>query len=110
MQGGIVSVKSFFENRERYFLELIEGKRHTRGDRIMLGFLFVASRFYRMAVQFRLWLYDKRFIRNHAIGCQVVSIGNVSCGGTGKTPVVEVFAKSLVFLLREPSGRELREL
>lgn len=95
MQGGIVSVKSFFENRERYFLELIEGKRHTRGDRIMLGFLFVASRFYRMAVQFRLWLYDKRFIRNHAIGCQVVSIGNVSCGGTGKTPVVEVFAKSL---------------
>ena len=90
-----MSLKSFFENRERYFLELIEGKRHTRGDRIMLGFLFVASRFYRMAVQFRLWLYDKRFIRNHALGCQVVSIGNVSCGGTGKTPVVEVFAKSL---------------
>ena len=90
-----MSLKSFFENRERYFLELIEGKRHTRGDRIVLGFLFVASRFYRMAVQFRLWLYDKRFIRNHALGCQVVSIGNVSCGGTGKTPVVEVFAKSL---------------
>ena len=48
-----------------------------------------------MAVQFRLWLYDKRFFRNHAIGCQVVSIGNLTCGGTGKTPVVEVFAKSL---------------
>ena len=90
-----MKLKQLWENRERYFLELIEGRRHRRGDRFVLGFLFVASRFYRMAVQFRLWLYDKRVIRNHAIGCQVVSIGNLSCGGTGKTPVVEVFAKSL---------------
>ena len=90
-----MSLKSFFESKERYFLELIEGKRRTRGDRVLLCLLFVASRFYRMAIQFRIWLYDKRFIRNHAVGCQVVSIGNVSCGGTGKTPVVEVFAKSL---------------
>ncbi|MBO5899710.1 MAG: tetraacyldisaccharide 4'-kinase, partial [Lentisphaeria bacterium] len=38
---------------------------------------------------------DKRIIRHHALGCLVVSIGNVSCGGTGKTPVVEVFARTL---------------
>ena len=88
-------IKHFWEHRERYFLELIEGRRQRRGDRMVLGFLFVASRFYRTAVQFRLWLYDKRFFRNHAVGCQVVSIGNLTCGGTGKTPVVEVFAKSL---------------
>ena len=92
---SIKKIKHFWEHRERYFLELIEGRRHSRGDRAFLAFLFVASRFYRMAVQFRLWLYDKRFFRNHAIGCQVVSIGNLTCGGTGKTPVVEVFAKSL---------------
>ena len=90
-----VQLKQFLESRERYFLEIIEGRRHHRSDRLVLGFLFVASRFYRMAVQFRLWLYDKRFFRNHATGCQVVSIGNLTCGGTGKTPVVEVFAKSL---------------
>lgn len=62
---------------------------------MFLVLLFVGSRFYRTVVQFRLWLYDKRVIRNHAIGCLVVSIGNLSCGGTGKTPVVEVFAKIL---------------
>lgn len=85
----------FSENFEQYFLQLIAGRRRDLRDRLFLIFLFVASRFYRMAVQFRIWLYDKRIIRNRSIGCLVVSIGNVSCGGTGKTPVVEVFAKSL---------------
>ncbi len=84
-----------FENFEQYFVELLKGRRHEWYDRAFLMVLFVASRFYRTAVQFRIWLYDKRFIRNHALGCLVVSIGNLSCGGTGKTPVVEVFAKTL---------------
>lgn len=83
------------ENFEQYFLELIKGRHQSLFDRSFLVVLFIASRFYRAAIQFRLWLYDKRVIRNHAIGCLVVSIGNLSCGGTGKTPVVEVFAKTL---------------
>lgn len=85
----------FSENFEQYFLQLIAGERQNVRDKLFLMFLFVASRFYRMAIQFRIWMYDKRIIRNRSIGCLVVSIGNVSCGGTGKTPVVEVFAKTL---------------
>lgn len=84
-----------FENFEQYFVELLKGRRHEWYDRAFLVLLFVASRFYRTVIQFRIWLYDKRVIRNHALGCLVVSIGNLSCGGTGKTPVVEVFAKTL---------------
>ncbi len=84
-----------FENFEQYFLELLKGRRRSWTDRAFLVLLFIGSRFYRTAVQFRIWLYDKRVIRNHALGCLVVSIGNLSCGGTGKTPVVEVFAKTL---------------
>ncbi len=83
------------EELEQYFLDLMAGKRRRWPDRVMVCILFVASRFYRMAMQFRHWLYDKRVIRNQALGCLVVSIGNLSCGGTGKTPVVEVFARSL---------------
>ena len=83
------------EHLEQYFLELMSGKRRRWFDRVLISLLFVASRFYRMAVQFRVWMYDKRVIRNHALGCLVVSIGNLSCGGTGKTPVVEVFARTL---------------
>ena len=83
------------EYLEQYFLELISGKRKAWYDKVLIQLLFVASRFYRMAIQFRNWMYDKRVIRHHALGCLVVSIGNVSCGGTGKTPVVEVFARTL---------------
>ena len=83
------------EHLEQYFLEVMSGRRRRWFDRALINVLFVASRFYRMAVQFRVWMYDKRVIRNHALGCLVVSIGNLSCGGTGKTPVVEVFARTL---------------
>ena len=83
------------EELEQYFLDLMAGRRRKWYDRVITCLLFAASRFYRMAGQFRNWLYDKRVIRNHALGCLVVSIGNLSCGGTGKTPVVEVFAKTL---------------
>ena len=67
----------------------------TRSVIFFRGVLFVASRFYRNAVQFRHWLYDKGICRRHPLGCLIVSIGNLTCGGTGKTPVVEVFARSL---------------
>lgn len=83
------------ENFEQYFLDLMAGRRRNWYDRALTDVLFIASRFYRMAIQFRIWMYDKRVIRNHALGCLVVSIGNLSCGGTGKTPVVEVFARTL---------------
>ena len=91
-----MAIREFFENFEQHFLSLIMGRQHRNfGDLAMIAFLFVCSRFYRMITQFRIWLYDKRIIRNRSIGCLVVSIGNLSCGGTGKTPVVEVFARTL---------------
>ena len=80
---------------EQYFLEIIDERRYSRADLVTRGFLFAFSRVYRRAVQFRHWIYDKRIFRNKALGCLVVSIGNLTCGGTGKTPVVEVFAKIL---------------
>ncbi len=83
------------EDFEQYFLDLMAGRRRNWYDLALTDLLFIASRFYRMAIQFRIWMYDKRVIRNHALGCLVVSIGNLSCGGTGKTPVVEVFARTL---------------
>ena len=83
------------EHIEKYIIDVINEKKYSKLGMFMRGVLFVFSRFYRNVVQFRLWMYDKGIFRRMPLGCLVVSIGNLTCGGTGKTPVVEVFAKIL---------------
>ncbi|MCQ2379933.1 MAG: tetraacyldisaccharide 4'-kinase [Victivallaceae bacterium] len=83
------------EGFEQYFLRVMAGEGNRWLDVAMRDILFLSSRCYRTCVQFRNWLFAKRVLKPHELGCLVVSIGNLSCGGTGKTPVVEVFAKTL---------------
>lgn len=90
-----MTFSEIMEDTQGYFLHIINRKRHIGFDMITSSVLFVCSRFYRIAIQFRIWLYEKRIIRYKTLGCLVVSVGNVTCGGTGKTPVVEVFARTL---------------
>lgn len=63
-----------------------------------LGFiLWLLSLVFEVLVKFRLWLYRHRLIRDTHLGCKVVVVGNLTVGGTGKTPVVmkmaQVFAQ-----------------
>ncbi len=90
-----MTLNEIVEITQSYFLHIINRKRHASFDRITSSFLFALSNFYRRAVQFRIWLYEKRIFRYRTLGCLVVSVGNLTCGGTGKTPVVEVFARTL---------------
>ncbi|MCA9064959.1 MAG: tetraacyldisaccharide 4'-kinase [Planctomycetaceae bacterium] len=50
--------------------------------------LLGASPFYRLVVQARNALFDSGLRTVHKVGVPVVSIGNVTTGGTGKTPMV----------------------
>jgi len=90
-----IDFRKLGESVESYILDVMNEKTHTKMGLFMRGFLFVCSRFYRNAVQFRNWLYDKGIFRRSALGCLVVSVGNLTCGGTGKTPVTEIFARTL---------------
>ena len=47
------------------------------------------------ACGYRLWWFETRLGSVHALGCLVISVGNLTVGGTGKTPVVELFAREL---------------
>lgn len=87
------------ERVEKYLLGLIRNRELPRdagrADRLLLMLLRCLSSLYRSVVQLRLFLYRKGILRHHTLGCQVISIGNLTVGGTGKTPVVEVFARRL---------------
>src|SRR5208337_5244006 len=76
-------------------LEVISGERHDFKAKFTRAFLFGSSKVFEVAVKVRLWLYNVRILRDKTLGVQVIAIGNLTVGGTGKTPVVEKFAREL---------------
>ncbi len=57
--------------------------------------LFLFAQIYRLVAGFRNRLYDRRLLKTVRLSCPVISIGNISVGGTGKTPCVVLVAKLL---------------
>lgn len=87
--------KRKIEQLETYLLDVVEGRRTGKTAALLRGVLRTLSWIFAIIVQVRLWLYHHRIIRPSTLGCQVISVGNLTVGGTGKTPVVEVFARHL---------------
>jgi tetraacyldisaccharide 4'-kinase len=52
------------------------------------AFLYALSLVYGAAVRIRLTAYAKGVFRTKRLPCRVISVGNISLGGTGKTPTV----------------------
>jgi tetraacyldisaccharide 4'-kinase len=53
------------------------------------------SGLYSVAVRARRRLYDYGILRVHRLPAPVISVGNITLGGTGKTPLVEFVAQQL---------------
>jgi tetraacyldisaccharide 4'-kinase len=60
------------------------------------------SRLYGLGVGFRLWLYQKKILRQQELPCFVVSIGNIVAGGAGKTPMTLYTAELLKKVGKKP--------
>jgi tetraacyldisaccharide 4'-kinase len=71
------------------FHQIVSGRSTKLGAQLLRPVLSAAARPYFLAVSARNWLYDARFITAHRVAVPVVSIGNITLGGTGKTPFVE---------------------
>ncbi|HEY3931198.1 MAG TPA: tetraacyldisaccharide 4'-kinase [Verrucomicrobiae bacterium] len=85
----------WFEGLETFVLEVIFEERRDFKANFTRGLLFGGSKIFQVAVKIRRWLYNVRLLRDKTLGVQVIAIGNLTVGGTGKTPVVEKFAREL---------------
>lgn len=87
------------ERLENSLVKLIQEKgadqNATGPAKLLLGFLKGISFIFAFVVSVRYLLYRTGLMRRYPLGIQVISIGNVTAGGTGKTPVTEIFARTL---------------
>lgn len=82
-------------------MKLFVSKLHYKSDlgffeKIILKVLILFSAFYGVIVNFRNFLYDKKIIKVYKANAYVISVGNLTTGGVGKTPVVAAIANYFV--------------
>ena len=83
------------ENLEQFGIDVVLERRRGIRATALRAILYALSFVYERLVQLRLYFYRKRIFRERALGCLVISVGNLTVGGTGKTPIVEKFARAL---------------
>ncbi len=88
---------------DQWYRSVITGERIGLGPAV-LRFLFeVASWGYALVVGLRNVLYDVGVLRARKLSAPVISVGNITTGGTGKTPTVIMLVKELQKMGRRPA-------
>ncbi len=76
-----------------FFENLISAPEESKSRKILLLPLDLLSFFYGIILAVRRLLYRFRVFHAASLNCRVVSVGNITLGGTGKTPLVCLLAE-----------------
>jgi len=80
---------------EKAFLEIISGRRKDWPAAASRAVLAGLEPFYALGANVKNLLFDTRLKRPQTVGVPIISIGNLTTGGTGKTPVVAAVIQAL---------------
>ncbi len=58
--------------------------------------LYAPAKLYELAVRARILAYERGLLKTHRLNAPVISVGNLTLGGTGKTPCVAFIASTLL--------------
>lgn len=76
----------------QYLIQLSHGEDSGILDWCVLAFLRVLSVLYEAGVRLKLFCYNAGIVPRTKLDCCVISIGNITVGGTGKTPTAQKVA------------------
>ena len=58
--------------------------------------LLPIGKLYGRVMDVRNALYDRNILKSHGLGARTISVGNITTGGTGKTPLVSLISEILI--------------
>lgn len=88
-------MRRWLESLEAFAIDVILERRSGKRAGLLRCLLYGLSLVYLRIVRTRLALFQSRALREAIPGVPVLSVGNLTVGGTGKTPVVELLAREL---------------
>ena len=80
------------ELMQSYLYKLVHGEKSGIIAEILLLILRLFSLIYGLGVDVMLSLYKYGILKQHKLPCKVISLGNITIGGTGKTPTAQKLA------------------
>ncbi len=80
---------------KQFIYEVATDKRNGPLSLILKAILLVLSGFYYLVAKIRIAIYEKFYVDKKFLAKPVISIGNITVGGSGKTPIVELVVRIL---------------
>ena len=70
---------------KKWYLSFLENTARNFPEKVLYGFFYFLSLIYGLIVELRNFLYQKRILASYRSSSKVISLGNISWSGSGKT-------------------------